>query len=145
MYSNTALVQSHYFKSIEKYFVELVRCGGVVQKYEEGVRLISVSAKIHSDNSHELLGTFEKISSGFVNIGYIFPQKAITHSVMQEKCLPILDKLASMGHIGFTEITLCVTIEGAVFLDEIELFSTKITNSLFYFKFLAGGTFNDNG
>jgi len=46
MYSTTALVQPYYFKSIEKFYSELVRYGGVVQKYEEGIKTITLSAKI---------------------------------------------------------------------------------------------------
>lgn len=34
MYTNTVLVQPYYFKSIEKFFIELVINGGVIQKYE---------------------------------------------------------------------------------------------------------------
>jgi hypothetical protein len=86
-----------------------------------------------------ILGTFEKISSGFINIGYIFPQKVIVHKILVEKCKGIIDKLAMEGHVGFVELTITVNLSDEIFLEEVELYSTKITNSLLYFQFLAGG------
>jgi hypothetical protein len=46
MYGCTALIQPYYFRSIEKFYSELVRQGGVIQKYEEGTKTIAISAKI---------------------------------------------------------------------------------------------------
>lgn len=49
MYTNTVFVQPYYFKSVEKFYLEFARQGGVVQKYEEGTKSVTVSAKIASD------------------------------------------------------------------------------------------------
>lgn len=111
MYTNTALVQPFYFKSIEKYYSELTKHGGVVQKYEEGTKTIVLSAKIVHGEDHTVLGTFERISNGFVNIGYIFPQKCVPHKNLVTKSNEILQRLSAFGHIGYVELTFVVTIE----------------------------------
>lgn len=104
-----------------------------------------MSLKILHDESYIINGTFEKISNGFVNIGYLFPQKCIPHRLIVEKCKPLMHKLIENGHIGYVELTLLVDSDDNIFLEEVELFSTRITNSLSYFKFLEGGYFNSMG
>jgi hypothetical protein len=37
----------------------------------------------------QILGTFEKISSGFVNIAYIFPQKKIDNKTLSALSLEV--------------------------------------------------------
>ena len=48
-------------------------------------------------------------------------------------------------HFGDFELTLIVDFKDNITVEEIELYSTKISNSLSYFKFLAGGYFNGLG
>lgn len=43
------------------------------------MKTIIVIGKILHDGSHVVSGTFERVSSGFVNIAYIFPQRVFPH------------------------------------------------------------------
>jgi hypothetical protein len=58
------------------------------------------------------------------------------------RCKEIIEKLAMDGHVGYLELTVVVNLNEEMYLEEVELYSTKITNSLLYFQFLAGGSFN---
>lgn len=58
--------------------------------------------KINSDGNFKIIGTFDKISSGLVNIAYLFPQKSINHKIIVEKTNIIAEKLVKLGHIGDT-------------------------------------------
>ena len=93
MYSCTSLVQPYYYKSIEKFYSDFAKYGGVIQFYMEAIKTITVSGRILHDESYLINGTFEKISSGFVNIGYLFPQKCVPHKILAEKCTPLFQKL----------------------------------------------------
>lgn len=55
-----------------------------------------------------MLGSFEKISSGFVNISYNFPQKKIEHKMLVEKSKEVCDKLVQSKHYGTVELTFVV-------------------------------------
>lgn len=85
MYSNTTLVQPFYFKSIDRFYAYLIKKGGIIQRYEEGIQAISVYLKIHTDGNYTVMGTFDKISSGLVNVAYLFPQKSVNHKILVEK------------------------------------------------------------
>ena len=85
----------------------------------EGIKCVTVCAKIVHDGSYIITGTFEKVSNGFVNIGYLFPQKVVNHRILAEKCRPLLDKLIDQGHIGFVELTVIIDVEENIFLEEI--------------------------
>jgi hypothetical protein len=145
MYKNTVFIQTYFFRSVERFYAEMVRVGGVVQRYEEGLKSIAVCAKVFANGSHIVLGTLEKISSGFINVGYIFPQKVVPHEVIIEKSKEVLDRLGEQGHVGFVELTVNVFVNDSMYLEEVELYSTKITNSIIYFKFLTGGHFSGSG
>ena len=59
-----------------------------------------VSVKIDSNGKYSIEGTFDKISSGFVNVGYFFPQKSMNHKLLVEKAKQVIEKLIAMNHIG---------------------------------------------
>ena len=46
------------------------------------------------------MGTFEKISSGFVNVGYTFPQRRVDPKWLGEKVRKVADRLHEYGHYG---------------------------------------------
>lgn len=58
MYGSTTLVQPHYFKTIDRFYSKLIKLGGIVQPYYEGITSISVVCKITHDDQSEVLGTF---------------------------------------------------------------------------------------
>ena len=145
MYSNTALIQPFYFRTIDRFFSQLIKEGGIIQRFEEGVQAITVSVKILNNGSYTIEGTFDKISSGFVNVGYIFPQKSISHKVLMDKSKAVIERLISVGHIGNAEITFFKDIHERLYLENVQLYWTKIGHSLTYFKFLTGGSFNQMG
>lgn len=80
MYSNTTLISRG--TDIDTFYHWLQREGGIVEKYEEGLSFIAVILSISVDGTIRIIGTFEKISSGFINIAYIFPQKKIEYKVL---------------------------------------------------------------
>ena len=100
MYSNTTLVQPYYFRTIDRFYATFIKKGGIIERYEEGIQAIAVSIKISTDGKFNILGTFDKVSSGLVNIGYLFPQKSIPHKTLCEKTEKIVEKLMNLGHIG---------------------------------------------
>lgn len=58
MYSCTALVQPYYYFSIEKFYNDLIMKGGIIQKYQEGIKTLTVAGKVLHDGSHVIVGTF---------------------------------------------------------------------------------------
>jgi hypothetical protein len=72
--------------------------------------------KILPDFQYVILGTFEKISSGFINIGYLFPQKVVAHKLLAEKCKEIIGKLVTEGHVGYVELTVTVNLNEEIYL-----------------------------
>ena len=62
-----------------------------------------------------------------------------------EKTKMVIERLISVGHIGNIEITFFKDIHERLYLENVQLFWTKIGHSLTYFKFLTGGNFNNLG
>ena len=62
-----------------------------------------------------------------------------------EKTKKIIEKLISMDHIGHVEITFFKDKEDTLYLENVQLYWTKVSSSLTYFKFLAGGYLNHMG
>lgn len=65
------------------------------------------------------MGTFEKVGTGFVNVGYLFPQRCVPHGVLMGRCGAVVDRLGGLGHVGYVEITVSVTVDDRIRLEEI--------------------------
>lgn len=87
LYSNTTLITKT--MDIDRFYRKLQKEGGIIQVYEDGLTFVSVVLNISLEGSIKVLGTFEKISSGFVNIAYTFPQKKIDNKVLSEASLRV--------------------------------------------------------
>ena len=83
----------------------------------EGIKTITVCGKVLHDDSYLITGTFEKVSNGFVNIGYLFPQKVVPHRAIAEKCKNLFKKLIDQGHVGFVELTILIDVDDNIFLE----------------------------
>ena len=80
MFSNTALISQGI--EVDTFYQTLLKQGGIVQKYEENVSFITAIVEIQLDGVMKILGTYEKVSSGFINICYTFPQKKIENKYL---------------------------------------------------------------
>lgn len=67
--------------------------GGIIEVYEEDIYPIVGVINISINGDISLIGSFEKISSGFVNIAYNFPQKKIDHKSFVDACRKVGIKL----------------------------------------------------
>ena len=85
------------------------------------------------------------MSFGFINVGYLFPQRAIAHRELMDESNKVIEKLVSVGHFGHFEITFYVDTLQKPLLQKVQCYFTRVGASLFYFKFLSGGYFNSAG
>lgn len=76
--------------------------------YEQDLAVIGVVLNISLNGEVKVIGTFQKISSGFTNVGFIFPQKKIENRWIYEKSKKIGAKLYELGHYGGAELTFLV-------------------------------------
>lgn len=100
---------------------------------------------MNPNKSYEVLGTFDKISSGFVNIGYSFPQQSIFHEQLLEPLDRLLEHLLGLGYYGYLDVHLFVDPQRNIYFDKLECYLTKLTASLFYFRYLMNGKFENSG
>ena len=77
--------------------------------------IIGIGKVLH-DGTHTISGTFERISSGFVNIAYIFPQRVFSHKHLMDKCQGIMNKMINEEHFGEFELTLIMDSNGNITL-----------------------------
>lgn len=101
--------------------------------------------EISPEREVKVVGTYEKISSGFVNIAYIFPQKKVEHKLLEEISIKVGAKLASRNHLGTAELTFVVSNYQGLFLEKVQCYSTHLTSALNYYRFLSDGRLESNG
>jgi hypothetical protein len=75
MYGNTNVISEGV--TVDEFYRMLLKEGGVLEVYEEDVFPIVGVVNISVNGDINLIGSFEKLSSGFINIGYSFPQRKI--------------------------------------------------------------------
>lgn len=97
------------------------------------------------DGQVKVVGTFEKISSGFVNIAYLFPQKKVQHKAIQEISAKVGAKLATEKFFGTAELTMAVNHLQDLYLEKVQCYSTHLTSALHYYRFLSDGYLHENG
>jgi hypothetical protein len=68
------------------------------------------------DGQVGVVGSFEKLSSGFINIGYSFPQRRIENKWLVEGCKKIGARLYQEGHYGDAEITFFIDANKSMYL-----------------------------
>lgn len=103
MYTNTTLINQGY--TVDEFYHQLIKEGGIIERYDENLTVVGVAINIEQSGEVKPIGSFEKISSGFVNIGFIFPQKKIDSKWIFEKAKKVGAKLHETGHYGGAEIT----------------------------------------
>ena len=54
MYANTALIQPFYFRTVDRFFSQLIKEGGIIQRFEEGIQAISVVVKITNNGNYTI-------------------------------------------------------------------------------------------
>ena len=106
---------------------------------------ILISGEINSDGNAQITATYDKVSHGFVNIGYFFPQLSIDQSQINTIFNQVTDKLIQYGDFGNVEINVFIDNDYNIYLDKIQCYQTQVSSSLFYFKFLCAGNFNTKG
>lgn len=75
MYENTNIISEGL--TVDEFYRLLLKEGGVLQVYQEEVYPIVGVINIAINGDITFIGSFEKLSSGFINIGYTFPQRKI--------------------------------------------------------------------
>jgi hypothetical protein len=80
--------------TVDEFYRLLLKEGGVVQVYEEDVYPVVAIINISTSGEVNLLGSFEKMSSGFINIGYTFPQRKIENKWLLEGCKKVGARLS---------------------------------------------------
>lgn len=76
-----------------------------------------------------------------MNIGYSFPQQSIYHSELLAPLDKLLEHLLDKGYYGYLDVHMCVDTQRNVFFEKLDCFLTKLTASLFYFRYLMKGKF----
>jgi|JI6StandDraft_1071083.scaffolds.fasta_scaffold05347_1 hypothetical protein len=145
MYNKTMAVNTNYYHDTKLFFQDLLRRGGVIQKTELNFAPIVASVFISPDKHYEILGTFDKINNNFTNIGYSFPQQSIYHEHLLEPLDKLLTHLAQKGYYGYLDVNMYADSQKNVFFERTQCYLTKLTASLFYFRYLMGGRFENNG
>jgi hypothetical protein len=87
MYSCTNVINDAL--TVDEFYRLLLKEGGVVEAYEEDVFAVVAVVSITVDGEVAVVGSFEKLSSGFINIGYSFPQRRIENKWLVEGCKKI--------------------------------------------------------
>lgn len=59
-----------------------------------------LAGRITCEGTAEMTSTFDKISYGFVNIGYFFPQMSIDQGQVGPIFTQVTNKLIQYGHFG---------------------------------------------
>lgn len=75
MYSSTNVISQGL--TVDEFYRLLLKEGGVVEVYEDEIYPVVGIINIAATGEINLIGSFEKLSSGFINIGYTFPQRKI--------------------------------------------------------------------
>lgn len=145
MYSNTAFIISNEKSSVSEFYRRLCKHGGIIQAFEQSLSSVLVVGKIDAEGHCEMTATYDKISYGFVNVGYFFPQMTVPHNQIVPVFNTVAERLAELRHFGDFQLSLYVDEQSQIYFDKVQCYQTEIGSSLFYFKFLCHGNMNNKG
>lgn len=80
--------------------------------------------RIGSKGEVELIGTYDKMSTGFVNVGYYFPQLTISHNDALEIFNSVSQKLVEAEHFGDFQISVFVDQNLRIYFDKVQCYLT---------------------
>jgi len=78
--------------------------------------------KVNPNGTAEITATYDKLSYGFVNIGYFFPQMTIEQNQVEPIFNSVTEKLVEAGHFGNVEISLFIDKDYTIFLDKVQCY-----------------------